>query len=45
MSTITRFEEIDAWQAARQLANLVYDLSDQGRFSNISTSRNHEIGG
>jgi len=33
MATITRFEEIEAWQTARQLANLVYDLSEQGQFA------------
>jgi len=33
MTTITRFEEIEAWQTARQLANLVYDLSEQGQFA------------
>ena len=33
MGTITRFEEIDAWQTARQLANLIYDLTDQGTFA------------
>ena len=32
MPTITRFEEIEAWQTARQLANLVYDLSEKYRF-------------
>ena len=33
MAAITRFEEIHAWQTARQLTNLVYDLSDTGRFT------------
>jgi len=33
MATITRFEEIEAWQTGRQLANLVYDLSEQGQFA------------
>jgi len=33
MPTITRFEEIEAWQAARQLANLIYGLSDGGQFA------------
>jgi S23 ribosomal protein. len=33
MATITRFEELDAWQTARDLANLVYDLSDDDPFS------------
>jgi four helix bundle protein len=30
---IERFEDIRAWQQARELANLVYDLTDQGNFS------------
>ena len=33
MARIERFEEIEAWQAARELANLVYDLSDKGAFA------------
>jgi four helix bundle protein len=32
MATITRFEDIEAWKTARQLANLVYDLTDEGTF-------------
>ena len=33
MATLTRFEEIEAWQTGRQLADLVYDLSEQGQFA------------
>jgi four helix bundle protein len=33
MGGIGRFEEIEAWRAARELANLVYDLSDKGAFA------------
>jgi four helix bundle protein len=33
MPTIKRFEEIVAWQTARQLTRLVYALSNQGAFS------------
>jgi|DewCreStandDraft_5_1066085.scaffolds.fasta_scaffold04343_8 four helix bundle protein len=33
MGTIRRFEEIEAWQTARQLTRLVYALSNQGSFS------------
>jgi four helix bundle protein len=33
MPTITRFEEIEAWQSARQLTRLVYCLSNQGQFA------------
>jgi len=32
MATITRFEDIKAWQTARQLANLIYDLTEQKAF-------------
>jgi four helix bundle protein len=32
MSAITRFEEVQAWQTARQLTNLVYDLTGQTLF-------------
>jgi four helix bundle protein len=33
MSTITRFEDIEAWHTARELTRLVYSLSGQGAFS------------
>ena len=33
MATINRFEEINAWKAARDLANLIYRLSDQDKFN------------
>jgi len=33
MATITRFEDIGAWQKARMLADQVYDVSDVGRFA------------
>ena len=33
MGTITRFEEIEAWQSARQLSRLVYLLTKDGAFS------------
>ena len=33
MSTIHRFEEIEAWQTARQLTKIVYDLTSAGSFS------------
>jgi four helix bundle protein len=29
---ISRFEDIEAWQAARTLTNLVYDATDNGAF-------------
>ncbi len=32
MGTITRFEDIEAWQTARQLANIIYDLTESGKF-------------
>ena len=30
---ITRFEDLQAWQQARVLANLAYDATDQGNFA------------
>ena len=30
---IERFEDIRAWQQARELTNLVYDLTEQGNFT------------
>jgi len=30
---IERFEDIRAWQQARELSNLVYDLTQQGKFA------------
>lgn len=33
MAGITRFEEIEAWKTVRQLANLIYRLSEQGSFA------------
>ena len=30
---ITRFEDLQAWQQARVLANLVYDATEQGSFA------------
>ena len=33
MPTITRFEEIEAWQIARELTKLIYSLTDENKFS------------
>ncbi|RPH60514.1 MAG: four helix bundle protein [Chloroflexi bacterium] len=33
MATISRFEEIEAWQLARELTNLVYGFTTQEKFS------------
>jgi len=33
MTAITRFEDIQAWQTARQLTNLVYGLTNQTGFN------------
>ncbi len=33
MGTINRFEEIEAWQTARDLTRLVYVLSNEGAFA------------
>ena len=31
---IEKFEDIDAWREARKLVNMIYDVSDNGNFSN-----------
>ena len=33
MPTITRFEEIEAWQTARELTRLIYSLTEETKFS------------
>ena len=33
MATIQRFEDLQSWQKARQLANAVYDLTDRPGFA------------
>jgi hypothetical protein len=33
MPTITRFEEIEAWQTARELTKLIYSLTDEGKLA------------
>ena len=33
MAAITRFEDIQAWQSAKQLTNIVYELSNQTGFN------------
>jgi four helix bundle protein len=33
MARIERFEDIEAWQRARQLAKAVYSVSSEGKFS------------
>ncbi len=33
MSTITKFEDIEAWKTARELTRLIYTLTDQGQFA------------
>jgi hypothetical protein len=32
-TTINRFEDLNAWQTARQLTNLVYQLTASGEFA------------
>lgn len=34
MATAVRFEDLRCWQTGRQLANLVYDSSEEGAFAN-----------
>lgn len=33
MTKIERFEDLQSWQKARQLANLIYDLTQHSKFS------------
>lgn len=33
MATIRRFEDLESWQKARQLANAIYNLTEQLRFA------------
>ncbi len=33
MSTITRFEEIEAWQIARELTKLIYSITEDGKLA------------
>lgn len=33
MAKIERFEDLQSWQKARQLANFIYDLTEQVKFS------------
>jgi len=33
MPMIKRFEDLQSWQKARQLANVIYDLTDKPRFA------------
>jgi len=40
MAKIERFEDLQSWQKARKLANVVYDLTDQGEFTKDFELRN-----
>ncbi|MCE9646825.1 MAG: four helix bundle protein [Chloroflexi bacterium] len=33
MATITRFEDIEAWQTARELTRMIYSITDEGRIA------------
>lgn len=33
MPTITRFEEIEAWQTARELTKMIYSITEEGKIS------------
>ncbi len=33
MGTVTRFEDLSVWQAARRLTNYIYDMSEKGPFA------------
>lgn len=40
MGTVKQFEDLDVWQRARKLANLIYDASDSGAFARDFALRN-----
>ena len=40
MSSIKKFEDINAWQKARELTSDIYHITDEGEFSNDFTLRN-----
>jgi four helix bundle protein len=40
LATISRFEDLTAWQAARKLAVDIYKVSEQGSFANDFSLRN-----
>jgi four helix bundle protein len=33
MATVDRFEDLDVWKRARELANMIYDFSEAGAFA------------
>lgn len=33
MATIKRFEDLQSWQKGRQLANVIYDLTEHPKFA------------
>lgn len=40
MATIKQFEDLDAWQVARTLANVIYSISSTGKFSHDISLKN-----
>ncbi len=44
MSSFNQFEEIKAWQKARTLAKLVYDIVSNPRFKNDNRLRSQMLG-
>jgi four helix bundle protein len=40
MAKIEQFEDLQSWQKARKLANVIYDLTDQGGFAKDFELRN-----
>ena len=40
MTKITKFEDLKCWQKARQLANVIYDISGEGLFTKDYELRN-----
>jgi hypothetical protein len=40
MAKIKKFEEINAWQKARELTNKIYQITEKGKFINDFTLKN-----
>jgi four helix bundle protein len=40
MGKIERFEDIEAWKEARKLVNMIYDISEEGQFSQDFSLKN-----
>jgi len=39
MATISKFEDLICWQKARELANFVFDITDNAQFKDFDLKR------